>query len=1108
MEYNFNALLDEMIPQDMAPPKRKEREPPAFLVRPHKFSMGSMQGPIFRQEFTVEVDRAIVNLNFAEQTLFFRIPFEDAPFECPILQGTCLIDDLQSVRLDKRPLTSTAILTITLRRPPRLEADFRNIPDAAADGLTLRRATELDWTPDDVQEGNSGAPGTLPRGFRVSTPMKFGLWLTYSFEFNYYPKDLKRVSVSLSRLRTLERPGAEKIAVEDGGVPDWVNTSGRNIFGDPYAAADITAVDQLLQDAKYPFEARYLLVGLVSQGLILPREVPDLLHHLWPIHPTTRVAVLRALFRLERTALVGPLAHDQIKKLTRHMPDPTKQKKKRDLPMDRVSMRRAVVTPTRVLLFPEVIETSNRVLRHWPAEMRVGLFIRVGFADEDGRLRISRRIADMEEVDPDGGVLARIRNVLRNGIWIAGRHYVFLAAGESQLKDHSCWMVCEVGDFTADRVRAQMGDFSREHVVAKYAARMGLCFSATRHVADLVEADVEPLDDIKHGKYVYTDGVGNCSQELATMCARALGSDQKAPSAVQIRMGGMKGVLSVHPHLEHNQLCIRDSMRKFESTHLALGVMKVARFAPAHLNRQAICVMSALGMNTHALLQAFTRQIRHAENLELELQTLDTSRHPAKHIYKNALIPVTKMIKAKLIDQLLLRNVLRCIKCQLLRDLKYKARVLVPDGAYLMGIADEYDVLEEGQIYCAVTPTGANSRKVITGQCTIFRSPCIHPGDARRVTAVDNIAFQELPLTNVVVFSTKKAPRDLPSMLGGGDLDGDFYTVIYDKDLQITREHEPMDYTPVTPVRKDKVEIEDICDFVVDFIKSDVLGIVASNHQAIADRLGPEHETCLELAKLNSDAVDFAKSGVPVHIPQRLRPEWFPDFMGKDPEVSYPSARPLGMMYRLIDPAPEYQPLEDVCIDTRLTSRRVPPSYLKAAGEAKQNYDVELEGIMRQHSLCEAEIMAGVAIMSDQRRRRAADDAIRGPVREGMEALRARYRQDARHFVKANVSSGELETWAVACYQITHVDTLRRQFVDALNHSRRGSTAVSDDGTEDGEYSEVKRRELISFPWMWAHEICHSLDDAVIKEEEEEEEDLSYSWHNRWDNESDSEEED
>ncbi|KAF8177493.1 RNA dependent RNA polymerase-domain-containing protein [Mycena galopus ATCC 62051] len=994
LKYNFIELLDEIVPQeDMEPRKSKVREPPAFIIRPYHFSMGSIQGPLFRDEFGVGVDHSIVNLNFSEQTLFFRIPFDDAPFDWPVLQATSSIDDLQSMRLFKES-QNTARLTMTLRRPPRLEADFRRMQEPI-EGLSIRRATEIDWSPDHVEEGRSGAPATLPHGWRVFTPMKFGLWLTYSFQFSCRPSELKRVTVALSRLRTLDRPGTEEIAVDPDALPDTILPLPRG--PNPYIGTDLCNVDKVLTDAKYAFDARYLVVGLVSQGLVLPSEVPtvaDLLHHLWFDPPITRVAILRALFRLERSALVGTGARKQIHDLKRYMPAP--RTRELSLPADRVSMRRAVVTPTRVLLFPEVIyfllcihgysprfcvlkeiETSNRVLRAWPAEMRAGRFIRVGFADEDGRLRITKRIVDAEDVDPEGGILARIANVLRHGVYIAGRQYTFLAAGESQLKDHSCWMVCEMGDFTADRVRQQMGDFSGEHVVAKYAARMGLCFSATRHVIDLVKQDIETLPDIKHGTHNYTDGVGNCSQELATMCARTLRSDQKTPSAVQIRMGGWKGVLCVHPHLEGNQVCLRDSMKKFQSPLMGLGVMKVSRFAPAHLNRQAICIMSALGMNTHALLGRFTQQIHHAQNLELELQALDTSRHPAKHIYKNAFIPVTKMIKAGLVDQQLLKNVLKCIKCQLLRDLKYKARVMVADGAYLMGmhnlsvtylltvqpgVADEYEILEEGQIYCAVTPTGANSRQVITGQCTIFRSPCIHPGDARLVTAVDHPVFQELPLTNVIVFSTKKAPRDLPSMGLRADFTadnfaglvtvyealsivapshalclGDFYTVVYDKELQVTRVHAPMDYSPVKPIQKAKVEIADIRGFVVDFIRSDILGLVASDHMALADRFGPEHPDCLELAKLHSDAVDFPKSGVPVHLPPHLRPVRYPDFMGRDPDVSYPSARVLGMMYRMIEPAPEYQPSSEISIDTRLTSRLVSLKYLKEAGIMKEN---------------------------------------------------------------------------------------------------------------------------------------------------------------------------
>ncbi|KAJ7358168.1 RNA dependent RNA polymerase-domain-containing protein [Mycena albidolilacea] len=1101
MEYDFDAQLDALIPpgghasMPRRSAERKPREPPAFDIRPHFFSMGSSQGPIFRQEFRVEVDHAMVKLNLDEQNLFFKIPFNDAPFRLPILQATCSIDDLESVRLIKGPLR-TATLTVTLRRPPRIDADFRRMPNAKGQGI--RRATELDWSPYGIKEGQvSDAPATTPRECWVPTPMKFGLWLTYRFEFTYVPSDLKRVTVALSRLRTLDRPGTEKIAVDPEAKPDLIssNSSNRN----PYVGTDSYNVDKLLAEARYPFEARYLVAGLVSQGLVLPIEVSDMIHKLWPEPPSTRLAVLRALFRVERRTLVGSLAQAEIRKLVHQMQG--SRAREPSLTPDRVYMRRAVVTPTRVLLFPEAIETSNRVLRAWPAEMNAGRFIRVGFADEDGRLDINRRVTAAVRVDPHSGILARIHNVLRNGVYIAGRHYVFLAAGESQLKDRSCWMVCEVGDFTADRVREEMGDFSEEHVVAKYAARMGQCFSATKHAVDLLETDIEGLHDIQHDKYVYTDGVGNCSQELATMCAETLGSDQKLPSAVQIRMGGIKGILSVHPDLEGNQVCIRPSMEKFQSPLRGLGVMKVSRFAPAHLNRQAICIMEALGMNTLELLAKYKQQIRHVENLELELQTLDKSRHPAKHVYKKAFIPVTTMIKAGLVDQRLLQNVLKCIKCQLLRDLKYKARVLVPDGAYLMGIADEHDILEEGQIYCAITPTGTSSRRVITGQCTIFRSPSIHPGDVRLVTAIDHPGFQELSLANVVVFSTKNSPRDLPSKfsrrLGGGDLDGDFYTVLYDKWLQITRVHKPMDYSPVRPVPKDNITIDDVCDFAVDFFEKDVVGVVANAHLALADRHGPDHPSCLELAQLHSNAVDFAKSGVAVVIPQRLRPERFPDFMDREPDRSYPSPRVLGKMYRLIEPAPEYQPSFNICIDKRITSKIVSLRYLQAAGMIKQNYDIDLELIMRRYSLCEAELIAGVSITSDRKRQRAADDANRGPVREAMEDLSYRYRREGRRFVKANPTPNGLENWGIACYQITHVEKHRSRWVDSLNHSRQGSAAVSDDGTDDREYSEVTRRELISFPWLWAHEICRSITVGVIKEEEEEDEDLG--WRRRED---------
>jgi RNA-dependent RNA polymerase len=74
-------------------------------------------------------------------------------------------------------------------------------------------------------------------------------------------------------------------------------------------------------------------------------------------------------------------------------------------------------------------------------------------------------------------------------------------------------------------------------------------------------------------------------------------------------------------------------------------------------------------------------------------------------------------------------------------------------------------------------------------------------------------------LTNCVVFSCK-GERSLPSMLAGGDLDGDIYCLVMD-----TRLHPRIMYDPAPDNPPELVKIGrpstagDIAQFVVDFIK-------------------------------------------------------------------------------------------------------------------------------------------------------------------------------------------------------------------------------------------------------------------------------------------------
>ena len=50
-----------------------------------------------------------------------------------------------------------------------------------------------------------------------------------------------------------------------------------------------------------------------------------------------------------------------------------------------------------------------------------------------------------------------------------------------------------------------------------------------------------------------------------------------SPSAFQIRYGGCKGVVSVCPDVEDDQLHVRDSMEKFKSDHYELEVVQYTK---------------------------------------------------------------------------------------------------------------------------------------------------------------------------------------------------------------------------------------------------------------------------------------------------------------------------------------------------------------------------------------------------------------------------------------------------------------------------------------------------------------------------------------------------
>lgn len=406
-----------------------------------------------------------------------------------------------------------------------------------------------------------------------------------------------------------------------------------------------------------------------------------------------------------------------------------------------------------------------------------------------------------------------------------------------------------------------MGNFSHIKVVAKYAARLGQCFSTTRAIQGLNAPDLVLIPDIEKpdpentgNSFCFTDGVGKISPFLAQMIALELGIHTTfVPSAFQFRLGGCKGVLVTWPDASDKQVHIRKSQEKFTAAYNGLEVIRVSKYSKATLNRQTISILSSLGVQDQVFLKMAEKQLEEyqkaMDNDDLAVKLL------LNHIDNSQMtINIATMIRNGFLAEKdpFVQSLLHLWRSWSIKLLKEKARIVVEDGAFLLGVVDETGTLKGvtkptvasdqrwaeddlPQIFVQVPDqTEPNRYNVIIGICLVGRNPSLHPGDLRVVLAVDAPSLHHLH--DVVVFPST-GDRDIPSMCSGGDLDGDDFFVIWDKALQPKEWNaEPMNYAaPVPKKHGGPVRMIDLMRFFVQYMKNDSLPIIAINHLAHSD---------------------------------------------------------------------------------------------------------------------------------------------------------------------------------------------------------------------------------------------------------------------------------
>ncbi|KAG2393883.1 hypothetical protein C9374_003647 [Naegleria lovaniensis] len=588
-------------------------------------------------------------------------------------------------------------------------------------------------------------------------------------------------------------------------------------------------------------------------------------------------------------------------------------------------IRKIIITPTGMRFYDKTVEGGNRVLRKY-SPLQLDRFVRVNFCDEDLKKLSAEKFTNLHP---------RILAIMSKGIQVANRNFQALAYSNSQLRAHSCWFLSPTNELTVNSILGSLGDFSSIRVVAKYASRIGLCFS---HTYEGITKCYDVEEGVIRGKWDFTDGAGKISQSFATDLANtnglSYGGKPYIPSAFQFRMGGAKGVVVVDPYLPYytdKDLVLTKSQIKFDVKEVSDFEMITysKRFRVATLNRQVIALLSTNGVKDQVFLEMLARELSDVsdavkDKTKIKRLLRKIRDHPigvnvSRILKLNTLDEMTRQVMPKdkfsnfqyffQIDPFFCTIIKSMLKMKL-NDLK-QARIPVEKGTLLIGVPDFTGVLEEDEVFIQLSalehtdlveegtyPHGG----IVSGTVCVTRNPCLHPGDIRKLKAVsDPNKIQILShLKDVIVFS-QKGQRPQASKMSGGDYDGDLFMVLWDPRLLQFEEHPPMDHETLEPKTKQGgCSFNDIGEFLTEYIVNDNLGIVAFLHLEHYDqeRLGAKSKVCLELAEHHSHQVDYAKTGtrkaLHPYLMSSKRPHYMPKAFAKE---TYRSEKVLGKMY-------------------------------------------------------------------------------------------------------------------------------------------------------------------------------------------------------------------
>lgn len=567
-------------------------------------------------------------------------------------------------------------------------------------------------------------------------------------------------------------------------------------------------------------------------------------------------------------------------------------------------------------------------------------------------------------------VLNSFKKILLGGIRIRNRRYKVLAASSNQLREKCLWFFSSYKRIINNNKEEEKKYYeivNKEDIINKLGynyplligakmIRIGLNLSnvfSYKYINYLIINDIYSLYNNK--ELLISDGIGRISFGLliSSLLSFALHKELNnnnnkyislletsldvqllickifkinyIPSAIQIRIGGFKGVVCLYPYKSHidipylnkmiiiynninedkkssnnpynninvfnikseipnNEiLVLRNSMKKYDSDLKYLDIVGIAKSIKLYLNVQIIVLIEEM-KGEKFIYMNFSDNFFYLLN-KLLTTTTTGGRNSNKVLLGNLIGTLLGYDNSNNNNN---NNMLKFLKNLINTQEKYKIPVF---GRLLMGVLDEFNILESDEVYiqlsciCSINKKekknecDKNCKKSILGytdyylnekngnikdikEVIVYRNPLHRFSDIQKVKCVNKKQLKHL--NNVIVFSSKLLKginKTIFQICSGGDLDGDYYSVIFDKEIVELNKNNELKEPIVINQKLEEVYKESEEEFIIRNFQANRLGILSSIYNKLQDKFYSKHKDVYFLINKIEKEIDSFKKG-------------------------------------------------------------------------------------------------------------------------------------------------------------------------------------------------------------------------------------------------------